>query len=254
MKIGFFDSGIGGLTVLYDALKVFPHAHFIYYADRKNIPYGNKSEKKIKKLTIASCNFLVEKKIDMLVIACNTATSVAIKSLRKKYDHIPIVGMEPAVKPATLLSNNKKIMVSATNYTLKAKKLHDLIEDTSSSNRVVKCSLQKLVKYAEAEDWHSDKLKAYLHKKLGEIHPSEYSSLVLGCTHFIFYRSQIREILHPDIHIIDGNEGTVNRMLSLLRNNPTPSTSKLSYYISGKKKKAKKLEPFLGYLKKMDVS
>ncbi len=252
MKIGFFDSGIGGLTVLYEALKVFPNAHFIYYADRKNIPYGNKSEKKIKKLTLESCDFLIEKNIDMLVIACNTATSVAIKALRNKYDHIPIVGMEPAVKPASLLDSNKRILVTATNYTLRAKKLHDLIDGSHIRNRVVKCSLQKLVKYAEEENWNSKKLQSYLSNKLSDVNPSEFNSLVLGCTHFIYYKSQIKKLIHPSIKIIDGNTGTVKRMVSLLGPDPQQSKSKLSYYISGKKKKTKKLQPYLAYLKKME--
>lgn len=251
MKIGFFDSGIGGLTVLYDTLKILPKAHLIYYADKANVPYGNRPEKEIKELTLKSCEFLIGKGLDLLVVACNTATSVAIKELRKKYD-LPIVGMEPAVKPASQLSSNKRILVCATKYTLNAQKLHDLLSDLNAQDRVELLSLQKLVKFAEKKEWKSKRLDKYLRRKLSHIDPDKYSSVVLGCTHFIYYRTQIKEALSDNIQIIDGNLGTVNRIMSLLDTTHTPHKNKLTYYESGKKGKKKELQPYLKYLSRME--
>ena len=252
MKIGFFDSGIGGLTVLYDALKVFPNSHFIYFADSENVPYGTKSKKKIKQLTNDNCQFLIDMGLDLLVIACNTATSVAIKDLRKQYA-LPIVGMEPALKPASLIQNDKRILVCATKYTLKAAKLKNLITDLNADDRVELRSLQKLVTFAEESNWRSKNLETYLQKKLADIHPEKYSSVVLGCTHFIYYKNHFKKYLDPKIQIIDGNQGTVKRMLALIGNDDKNGKSSLEYYISKKKKKSKKLKKYLDYLKNTEL-
>ena len=121
MKIAFFDSGVGGLSVLQTAIQVLPPQQYIYFADSVNAPYGTKSKKEIKKLMFEAVDFLQTKNINALVVACNTATSAAIKDLRKQYD-FPIIGMEPAVKPAIEKSKKKKIVLFATELTLKEKK------------------------------------------------------------------------------------------------------------------------------------
>ena len=118
MKIGIFDSGIGGLTVLAEALKEIPKGEFIYFADTGNVPYGTKSKEEVKDLVLRAGEFLYSKKIDALVVACNTATSIGIEELRKKYN-VPIIGMEPAVKLALNKEDNKKVLVMSTDLTLK---------------------------------------------------------------------------------------------------------------------------------------
>ena len=249
MRIGFFDSGIGGLTVLHEAIQVYPHAHYLYYADTENVPYGTKKKKEIRKLVLSAVDFLSDKKIDLLVVACNTATSVAIKSLREKYE-FPIIGMEPAVKPAAERSKGKtkqnRILVCATKLTLKEQKLIDLIADLKASDKVDLLSLQKLVRYAEDMKMDSKTVKKYLKKKMETVDWERYSSVVLGCTHFLYYRSLIQEIIPPHIAIIDGNKGTINRMLALL---PKKEKRKLkqSFYHSGKKAKAKTFNKFLDF-------
>ncbi len=249
MRIGFFDSGIGGLTVLHEAIKVYPHAHYIYYADTKNVPYGTKKKKEISELVLSAAEFLSEKNIDLLVVACNTATSVAIKSLRKKYE-FPIIGMEPAVKPAAERSKGKtkqnRILVCATKLTLKEQKLIDLIADLKASDKVDLLSLQKLVRYAEDMKMDSKSVRKYLKRKMETVAWEHYSSVVLGCTHFLYYRSVIQELIPSHIAIIDGNKGTISRMLALLPKKEKLKL-KLSFYKSGKKSKTKPYQKFLDF-------
>ena len=128
MKIGFFDSGIGGITVLNEAIKQLPNEDYIYFADTDNTPYGVKPKDEVKKYILAAIDFIYAKGVDAIVIACNTATSIAIEDLREKYN-IPILGMEPAVKPAIEKnhSTNKRVLVTATPLTLKEEKLKNLM-------------------------------------------------------------------------------------------------------------------------------
>lgn len=254
MKLGFFDSGIGGLTVLNEAIKAFPQAHYIYFADTDNVPYGTKSKKKIKVLVFDAVDFMAKKNIDVLVVACNTATSVCIKALRARYD-FPIIGMEPAVKPAAHNSATKKgsrIMVSATKLTLKEKKLHDLIKDLNISDKTDLISLQKLVKFAEKFDMNSPKLQKYLNKKLTPIEWKNYDSLVLGCTHFLYYEKQIARRIPSHIQLINGNAGTINRLLYFIkkhkRSKNTVSKTKLAFYKSKVKTNTEELQRYLDFL------
>ena len=255
-RIGFFDSGMGGLTVMHMAMQVYPSAHYIYYADIDNVPYGTKRKKRIKQLVIGASQFLVSKKIDILVIACNTATSVCIKELRSTFD-LPIIGMEPAVKPAVrlLTQPQQKILVCATKLTLKEKKLKDLISDLSASDRTDLLSLQKLVTFGEKGNFKGKKVQKYLRKKFDNIQWASYSAIVLGCTHFLYYKSLIRKMIPKEVAIIDGNEGTVHRLLHFLpETNTDPiqekKTKRVTVYFSGRKQKLKEISIYMNFLKK----
>jgi glutamate racemase len=236
MSIGFFDSGVGGLTVLHAAMQKMPGEHFIYYADIDNVPYGTKTQDDIKRYVMKAVDFIVSKNIKALVIACNTATSVVVEQLREVYD-IPIVGMEPAIKPAVEKSTGKKILVCATDRTLREDKLRHLIKDLNAEDIVTLLSLQELVNYGEQFDFHSDNLMSYLRDTFGSVDWSTYHAIVLGCTHFIFYKNIIRSIIPDHVQVIDGNEGTVNRLVSLLNNFENKSLAQMTtcdYYISGR--------------------
>ena len=217
MKIAFFDSGIGGLSVLNDAYKALPNESYIYFADTDNVPYGIKSNDDIRELVFDAVNFLAQFQLKALVLACNTATSVVIKQLREQFD-FPIIGMEPAVKPATA-NTTKKVLVCATERTLQEGKLDFLINNLNASERVEKCSLQDLVLYAENFDFHSPNILVYLNEIFGKIDWDNFDSIVLGCTHFIFFKPLFEEILPSHISILDGNLGTVNRLSSLIAPN-----------------------------------
>ncbi len=247
MKIAFFDSGMGGLTVLQDAVRYYPSAHYIYFADTENVPYGTKTKKEIHKLVDKAVHFLSQKDIDILVLACNTATSVSVKKLRKKYN-FPIVGMEPAVKPATELKRQrKKILVCATKLTIKEDKLKHLISNLNANDDVKLLALGKLVRYAEKQEFESKRVTKYLEQKFEDIDWSEYKAIVLGCTHFVYFRKAIRSASASHIKLIDGNLGTVRRMLHLLPENKKQKKLKISYYRSMKKAKEKTFEPYASY-------
>lgn len=235
MRLGFFDSGVGGLSVLYEAIKLMPFAEFLYYADTDNVPYGIKPKEEVKKLVFKAVEFLVEKKIDALVVACNTATSIAIKELREKYS-IPIIGMEPAIKPAVEKTCNKRVLVFATPLTLIEEKFQQLVTKVDKENIIDYLPLPELVEYAEKFNFDNQLISEYLTMKLKNYDINNYGTIVLGCTHFVFYK-QIIASKFPNADIIDGNKGTVNhlyKMLDLVENDIQNSKLKINYYTSGR--------------------
>lgn len=236
MNIAFFDSGIGGLTVLKEAYQLLPQENFIYYADTEHVPYGTKSSKEIRQYIFEAVDFLAKQNIKMLVVACNTATTAAISDLRAKYS-FPIVGMEPAVKLA-LENHGQKILVLATSFTLSQKKF-----DAS----IAPLALDELVLFAEKFDFDSPRVQKYLKNKLSALDTSGYDAVVLGCTHFIFYKNLIQKYLPKNIAILDGNQGTVNNLINILKNKNLVSKNlggQIIFYSSGikdKNQRAKKL-------------
>jgi len=211
MKIGFFDSGIGGVTVLYEALKVLPREDYVYYADTLHNPYGIRPKEEIRELVLEAVDFIVKQKIKALVVACNTATSVAIEDLRKIY-RFPVIGMEPAVKPAVENHKNKRVLVFATELTLKEKKFKNLLLRFDLRNIVDYIPLQELVRFAERFEFNREVILPYLQEKLSTFNIDDYGTVVLGCTHFQFFKDLFRQVLPSDIDIIDGNKGTVENL------------------------------------------
>lgn len=219
MKIGFFDSGIGGITVLYDALHMLPNEDYIYYADTLNVPYGPKPKSQVKQYVFDAVEFIVKQRVKAIVIACNTATSVAIEDLRSNYD-IPIIGMEPAVKPAVERNNNanKRVLVTATALTLKQEKLQNLITQLDDDHIVDLLPLPGLVQFAERFEFTEQAVMPYLQEQLGKYELNKYETIVLGCTHFSFFKDTFRKLLPPHTEIIDGNQGTVKNLKRILEN------------------------------------
>ncbi len=215
-RIAFFDSGIGGLSVLKEAIQRLPHADYMYYADTDNAPYGIKSRDEVHRLIVRAVDFLAQFELDALVMACNTATSVSAATLRQQYD-FPIIGMEPAVKPASQHhQNHKKIAVTATSLTLSEKKLSDLISQLNIAECVDKIDLDKLVVFAERFDFSSDAVREYLHQQLADVSAETHHAIVLGCTHFVFYKELIQAQLGSAVQVIDGNRGTINHLARVL--------------------------------------
>lgn len=255
MKIGFFDSGIGGLTVLNQAFKERPWLDYIYYADTANVPYGNKTKEEVRELLFQAVEFLVEKGLDALVVACNTATSAGIEEVRQSFP-LPIIGMEPAVKTGLKRNKDKKVLVMATALTLKEDKFKSLINQTGGQDRVESLPMPKLVEWTEEMDFKSDRVRAYIKEALAEYKLEDYSSLVLGCTHFIYYRPLLEEILPDWIEIIDGNKGTVDNLFSKLPQLPAQTgkeQGKISFYSSDKKQDSQKMREYLTYLEKEKI-
>jgi len=216
MNIGFFDSGIGGLSVLKEALKLMPNENYIYYGDTDNAPYGIKTKEEVRELTFSAVEFLVKHEIKALVIACNTATSAAVRGLRQEYD-FPVIGMEPAIKPAVEKNNgaNKRVLTLATPLTLKEEKFQSLVSRFDTGHIVDMLPAPKLVEFAENFVFDGPEVEAYLREILPE-DIDKYGTLVLGCTHFPLFRDVLARIV-PGIDIIDGNEGTVRHLHEVLK-------------------------------------
>lgn len=216
--IGFMDSGVGGLSVLKEAIRILPNEDFIYYGDSKNAPYGNKTKEDIKMLTFAAVEHLMEKDIKALVVACNTATSAAIRALRLKYSDIPIIGIEPAVKPAVVCNQGGRIIVMATSTTIKQPKFKKLIDTYKDEAEIVPLACEGLMEFVEYGNFDSNILNGYLQKNLWPLVKENTDSIVLGCTHYPFLIPQIKEFLgNRNIMLIDGSKGTSSQLKRKLK-------------------------------------
>lgn len=235
MKIGIFDSGLGGLSVLHEAIKMIPEAEFIYYADEDHVPYGEKSREEILGYVTDVIHFLIQQGVDAIVIACNTATSVASKEFRETFP-IPIIGMEPAVKRAVELygCENKRILVAATPVTILGDKLFHLVQSVDKEHCVDLISLPMLVRFAEKGDFESQAIDTYLRDVLQIYDLKDYSTIVLGCTHFNYFKKKFFEIFPNPIHFVDGNKGTIKQLLRKLPKDVKPSQPSIQYYFSGR--------------------
>lgn len=250
--IVFFDSGVGGLTVLYQCMDAMPHENYIYYADIANMPYGNKDRTTVQTLVLNAVEALVRKEnFKALVIACNTATSVSIELLRAKYT-FPVIGMEPAVKPAIQRTTKGKVLVLATELTLKESKFHQLVSTWDQNDKIVTLAMPELVEAAEAFDFESGTLAEQVKKKLATISLDDIETVVLGCTHFIYFYPLLRNIFPRHIHIIDGNIGTVNRVKSLVQSKSFGSGS-LRCLISGQPIDNELIQPYFDQLSSIEA-
>lgn len=247
-KIAFFDSGIGGLTVLHQAMQQMPSEQFIYYADSDNAPYGTKTSTEITALVEDAVTFLAQQNIKALVLACNTATAVTAKALRARYP-FPVIGMEPAVKPALKQTSTKKVLVCATEKTLKETKLSHLIQQLNAESKVDKLSLQQLVLLAEKGLFETPEVRIYLETAFKEINWQEYDALVLGCTHFLYYKNLIQRMIPATVSIVDGHQGTVQQLQRCLIQTEQTNQGSLDFYTSQKRQSNQLLEPFFNRIR-----
>lgn len=216
LPIGVFDSGVGGISVLAELIQQLPMEKYIYFGDSKNAPYGTRPIDEVRELSLNVASKLKAYGIKALVVACNTATSGAIKELREMLD-IPVVGMEPAVKPAIQRPHQGKVAVMATPFTLKEKKFSALISQWADPNEIIKLPCPGLVEIIEAHGGSGRELDEYLIKLFQQLELSQVSSIVLGCTHYIFIKESIQRIAGAEIELVDGNNGTVKQVERLLR-------------------------------------
>lgn len=223
--IGFFDSGVGGLSVLKKTIELMPGENFIYFGDSKNAPYGVKPLEEVKRLTFEAVEFLLNRGCKAIVIACNTATSVAIEDLREAYNNIPIIGIEPALKPAIEVGAQGKILIMATPITLAEKKFNNLVKLYGSNSDVSAVPCAGLAELIENGVLSGEELNNYLREKLKEFLNTKISSIVLGCTHYPFIKQEIINIIGKDIAIIDGSEGTARELMRKLDKNNMLNTS-----------------------------
>ena len=222
--IGVFDSGVGGLSILDEALHQLPQHDYIYLADSANAPYGEKSSDWITARSLALCKHLANQGCDAIVVACNTATAQAIKQIRTELS-IPIIGVEPGIKPAAMQSQNGIVGVLATEATLKSDKFNALLATLPDHCRFIKQAGAGLVPLIEAGKADSPETLDLLANHLEPILDAGSDTLVLGCTHYPFLRKSIRMLLGDSITLIDTSDAVVRQLKRVLDTLPVQSHS-----------------------------
>ena len=209
--IGVFDSGVGGLSVLGCLRRELPGERFIYYGDNANAPYGTKPPEQVLDCVCRVTEKLVARGIKAMVIACNTATAVTLPQLRAMYP-FPIVAMEPALKPASLMRHGGKVLVLATPNTLRLPKFAALMERYGEQAVPLPCP--GLMELVEAERF--DEAVGYVTGLVAQQKQDTVDALVLGCTHYVFLRPALRRALPEHVALVDGNEGTARQLHRVL--------------------------------------
>ncbi len=246
LPIGIFDSGIGGISVLAEIIKMLPHEEFVYYADTMHSPYGNKSEDVVRSLSIKAAEFLSRMGIKSLVVACNTATCAAIAEIRAMFS-FPVIGMEPAIKPAVESKSRGKILVMATPLTLKSTKFHELVCKYKHLADIVPLPCPGLVDIIEQGYIQGHVIQEYLSQIFFQINREDISTIVLGCTHYVLIKNEIVKVVGGNISIIEGNSGTARHLRNVLQSKSLladavwerprfPLKAKVRFYVSGHKK------------------
>ena len=209
--IGVFDSGLGGISVVRQIRRELPHERILFFGDSAHAPYGTKPPQEVRALSRTIVEHLVEQGAKAIVIACNTATSAAVDELRDEYN-LPIIGMEPALKVACDRGHGvpQRVIVAATPLTLREHKFAALMHRFESDNTIWPQPCPELVDIVEhGQLGDHDLVMRTLHGYFDRYDLSTVDSVVLGCTHFVFYRDYFRELLPESTAIIDGNHGTV---------------------------------------------
>jgi len=224
MPIGIFDSGVGGISVLRHIHALLPHEDLIYLADSKYAPYGNKTAEEIIQRCLILSDDLLQKNVKAIVVACNTATAAAIDTLRETFD-IPIIGMEPAVKPAAEASKNGVIGVLATVGTLKSAQFAALLEAYGRDVKVVTQACVGLVECIERGELDTENTKALIRQYTAPLLTEGADTIVLGCTHYPFVADAIRNIVGNKITLIDTGAAVAKQLKRQLQEKGLLSTS-----------------------------
>ncbi len=215
--IGLFDSGIGGTSIWQAIHQLLPHENTIYLADSKNAPYGQKTKDEIIALSFKNTELLLEMNAKLIVVACNTATTNAIRELRAKYD-VPFIGIEPAIKPAALNSKTQTIGILATKGTLNSELFNKSVS-IYQDIKVIEQIGHNLVGLIENGDINSPEMTRLLQSYLQPMIDADIDYLVLGCSHYPYLIPQIKEILPKKIQIIDSGEAVARQTQKIIEEN-----------------------------------
>lgn len=208
--IGILDSGIGGVTVLKEILKLLPNEQYIYYSDSIHNPYGEKSKEEVFCYVDQIMQYFIEKNCKTIVFACNTATALTIDKIRKKYSNVPIIGIEPAYKMVYDHAKDKKVLVMATPGTIESKRFLELYHHYDNGKTIL-LSCKDLAHMIEEGDY--DNICSYLREILPK--DSQIEVVVLGCTHYPLIKKEIQDVLGP-VDFYDGGIGVANRLYHIL--------------------------------------
>ncbi|MDA9334541.1 glutamate racemase [Flavobacteriaceae bacterium] len=216
--IGIFDSGVGGLSIWKEIHQLLPMESTCYLSDSKNAPYGPKGKEAIIALSVKNTEWLIDQDCKLIVVACNTATTNAIDTLRANYD-IPFIGIEPAIKPAALQSKSKAIGILATKGTLSSQLFHKTSQLYSSELIVIEQEGNGIVELIEAGGLHSPEMLQLLQSYLKPMLDANIDCLVLGCTHYHFLTPILKELLPSHVKIIDSGEAVARQTKAVLEAN-----------------------------------
>ena len=213
--VGVFDSGVGGISVLRALVAELPHEDFLFFGDSANAPYGEKTEAQVLDLSRDIAERLIAEGAKAIVIACNTATSVAASTLRSAHPDVPIVGIEPALKPAARALPHGTILVMATEVTLRLEKYHELVRTWGGECEVVPVPCPGLAARIELGDLDAPDLREMIRGFVGD-YSGQVDGVVLGCTHYPFVRRQIADVVGQDVSFFDGGAGTARQLRARL--------------------------------------
>lgn len=217
--IGILDSGVGGLTVLAAITQELPHESIIYVGDSANTPYGVKSEEEIYIRAKQLVEFLITRKVKLIVIACNTITVSCLDKLRIDYPDIPLIGTVPVVKTASTVSKSKRIGILSTTGTAKSEYQKKLIEEFAGECTVFNHGNDALVPLLEAGEEASEEMDSVLKKALHTFQEEKVDTLVLGCTHFPFLEKKMSDILGPQVQLLDSGGAVARQVRRVLQQN-----------------------------------
>lgn len=210
-----FDSGIGGITIFEEIHKLLPKEDIIYLADSKNAPYGKKSKEKIIELSIKNTEFLLNKGCKLIIVACNTASTNAVKELRDRYD-IPFIRIQPAIKPAALLSKTKVVGILATESTLSSNLFYETSQKFAQGVIVIEQKGNGIVSLIETGNMFSSEMDELLKQYISHMLNENIDQLVLGCTHYPLLRAKIEQIAGKNVNIIDSGEAIARQTKNVL--------------------------------------
>lgn len=216
--IGIFDSGVGGISVMKEIRRMLPGEDLIYYADSAHCPYGTKDPAFIRRRMKKVAAFLTGFKAKILVAACNTASIAGLDFLRRDFQ-LPIVGMEPAVKPAAALTQNGRVGVMATGVTLAGERFHSLIRRYAGNTEVITVPCPGLVERVELGLIDDPETEQLLRRFLDPLVSSGVDTVVLGCTHYPFLRPLVESIMGPGVSILDTGNPVAKRVAQILADN-----------------------------------
>lgn len=208
MPIAVFDSGVGGISVLRALLQEMPNENYWYYGDSANAPYGTKSLDEVRALTVSHVDRFIAEGAKAVVVACNTATSAAVRYLRQKYPNVPIIGIEPAVKPAVLSKRYPNVIVMATPMTIREEKFHKLMERYMEMAHIIPLPCPGLMEYIEHGDIHGKELEQFLERLFEPFEKQKLDAVVLGCTHYPFVSKELQNVLGENVLLFEGGPGT----------------------------------------------
>ena len=216
--IGIFDSGAGGLSVYREIVKILPSEKYVYFSDNAHCPYGEKTREYIAERAIAISEMFLKKGCDVIVVACNTATAAAIKTLRERFPSVPFIGMEPAVRLAARVTGSGVVGVLATAGTLKAEKYHNTKEQYAAGITVLEHIGDGFVELVEKGITEGPEAENIVRKSLEPLLKAGADTIVLGCTHYPFLIAEMKKICGPDVQIIDPAPAVASHLLDVMVN------------------------------------